>query len=389
MNTYVIKGKKKLRTGVTTGSCAAAAALAAARALILGERPETVSLVTPAGRTIHLPVLPVETSGDTACYAVEKDSGDDPDVTNGVKILARVSCAPFENAKMPPFSDEAYPGISIYGGEGIGTVTREGLEQPVGYPAINRVPRQMIYEALSAVRDAGTGKRDLFVEISIPEGVSLAEKTFNPELGIRGGLSVLGSTGILEPMSEKAIIDTIEAEIKIRAAEGRRVLLSSPGNYGRRYMEDYLGLSDWDSVKCSNYVGDMIDLAVGHGFTKILLVGNLGKLIKLAAGIMNTHSKTADGRREIMVTHAALAGADQTLLTRLYAAIGTEEMLDILEEAGIRKPVTESILSAIDEKLSKRAGEDVMIGAIVFSESYGYLGETPRAGELLEMIKEQ
>ena len=292
---YVIKDNKKLRMGYTTGSCAAAAAKAAAYMLLKKEEVPYVSLLTPKGIQLHLEVLDIQRGENVVSCAIEKDAGDDPDVTNKLWIYARVSL--IEQAE-----------IHILGGKGVGIVTKPGLEQPVGSPAINKVPRQMITKELQQVcKNCGyTG--GLEVEISVPEGEKTAEKTFNPRLGIIGGISILGTTGIVEPMSEAALVASIRVELKQQVETGHRSLVITPGNYGREFLKDNFPFDLERAVKCSNFVGDTIDMAVELGVENILFVAHIGKFIKVAGGIMNTHSRNADARMEILCANAAIAG---------------------------------------------------------------------------------
>ena len=207
----------------------------------------------------------------------------------------------------------------------------------------------------------------------------MAEKTFNPRLGIKGGISILGTSGIVEPMSEQAIVATIETEIRQLHAVGEEKILVTPGNYGQAYASEYLKLDLTKSVKSSNYIGDTIDLAISYGMKDFLLVGNIGKLVKLAAGIFNTHSKVADGRGEIFAVHAAMAGAEAKVVQEIYDCINTDRMLDVLEREGLREVVMQSILAAIEKHVAGRVGDTMRFGVIVFSEKYGYLGQTSDA----------
>lgn len=367
---YIPVGQRRLRCGYTTGTCAAAAARGAAAALLGGRWPAAVTLDTPAGIPVTAELLePARGPGWASC-AVEKDGGDDPDVTHGCLVYARVALR------------EA-PGVAIDGGPGVGRVTRAGLDQPVGAAAINSVPRRMIAGQLeAAARDFGYGG-GFSVEIFIPGGEALAKKTFNPRLGIEGGLSVLGTGGIVRPMSEDALIATTAAELSTLFAAGKRHVLVTPGNYGEAFSRDVLGLSLDSWALCSNYVGEAIDRAAALGFESFLLVGHLGKLIKVAAGAMNTHSRAADGRREALTAHAALCGADRALLGRLFACLTTDEAIPLLDGAGLREPVMASIARALQEVLSRRAGERMAIGALFFSNQYGVLGRTAGAEALL------
>lgn len=384
MEEYVIKNQKKLRLGITTGTCSAAAAQAAAMQLLLGVESHAVTLRTPKGMTVSVPVYLLESDSRKASYKVVKDSGDDPDVTNGTDVCVTVEfvkqrvCEQKDGSqdRSCAFTSESFPYLTLDGGIGIGRVTKEGLEQAVGQAAINRVPRQMIFAAVGDVCEKANVCEPLHITVWMPEGETLAKRTFNPKLGIKGGLSVLGTSGILEPMSEQAIVATIETEIRQLHAVGEEKVLVTPGNYGQAYASEYLGLDLAKSVKSSNFIGDTIDLAISYSMKDFLLVGNIGKLVKLAAGIFNTHSKVADGRGEIFAVHAAMAGAGADVVQEIYNCINTDRMLDVLEREGLRKPVMQSILVAIEKHVAGRVGDTMRFGVIVFSEKYGYLGQT-------------
>ncbi len=388
---YVSKNGRLMRRGITTGTCAAAAAYGAVTLLLTGEELKTVSLITPSGEKVEVNITQNSVEKDTA-FEVIKDSGDDPDVTNGAVI--RVSAEKVDITSNDDtddagkcFTDEAYPGIMIAGGEGVGIVTKEGLEQSIGYPAINKVPRRMIFEAADNVRNMSGYHGGLKITVSVREGKELAQKTFNPDLGIEGGISILGTSGILEPMSDKAIVDTIEALIKQQSVLGRKALLITPGQYGQGYVRDALGMDVKESIKCSNFIGDAVDIAVSYDFTHILLVGNLGKLVKLAAGIMNTHSRVADGRMDVMCAHLAMCGGTKEMAEQLHECINTDSALDKLKEWGLYDEVLESLIAAIHSRLLKRSGDKCRMGVMVFSEKYGFLGETEYAREALDAYR--
>lgn len=384
MEQYVFKNQKQLRCGITTGTCAAAASAAAAALLLNGLRRQEVQVHTPKGITVSVPVFLTGETADRVEYMVIKDSGDDPDVTNHAKIY--VSVEKLKGQREPAescFRNERYPNLYLDGGEGIGRITKAGLEQQIGQAAINTVPRSMIFQAVGEACSLAEYEQSLLITVSIPEGKELAARTFNPRLGIEGGLSVLGTSGILEPMSEKAIVDTIETEIRQLHAQGVKQLLVTPGNYGQSYAERYLGLDLDQSIKCSNYIGDTLDLAVSYGMEAVLLVGNIGKLVKLAAGIMNTHSRVADGRCEIMAVHAAMCGADAEQVRKLMKAVNTEQMLDDLTQWKLKNAVINGICERIQEYLVHRTGKSLKAAVILFSEKYGYLGQTLYAEELL------
>ena len=369
---YIPVGRQKLRCGYTTGTCAAAAAAGAAARLLTGETLPAVRIATPAGVAVEAELLQHAAGEGWAACAVRKDGGDDPDVTDGALIFTRVERTDT-------------PGIIIDGGEGVGRVTLPGLDQPVGAAAINSTPRRMIAEQLeSAAAKAGyTG--GLRAVISVPEGEALAKRTFNPRLGIVGGISILGTSGIVKPMSEAALLDSLYLEMDQRRAAGTEDLLLTPGNYGESFAREVLGLNLHRWCMCSNYLGAAIDHAAGAGFRSVLVVGHLGKLIKAAAGCMNTHSKTADARRETLTAHAALAGADRALLRALFDSPTTDAGVELLKQAGLLGPVMASIGEALDGQLKRRAGEGLTIEALFFSNQYGILGKTPGAERLLAL----
>ena len=366
---YISVGKERLRCGYTTGTCAAAAARGAAERLLTGCWAEEVCVETPAGIPVRVELEDCSAGPDWASCAVRKDGGDDADATHGLLIFARVE-------KLP------HPGVEIDGGEGVGRVTRPGLDQPPGEAAINSTPRRMIGEELLRSLTEHGSALGLKAVISVPEGEKTARRTFNPRLGIEGGISILGTSGIVRPMSEAALIDSVHLELDMLYARGVRHVLVTPGNYGEDFARDVLHLRLKDWALCSNYVGEAIDHAAGLGIESFLLVGHLGKLIKVAGGTMNTHSKTADGRREVLCTHAALCGADRDTAQALYGCLTTDQAIPLLDKAGLREPVLGSIAAALDEQLKHRAG-DMAIEALFFSNQYGVLGQTPGADALL------
>lgn len=382
--------QKTLRCGVTTGTCAAAAAGAAMKKLLEGIEIPYMEVNTPKGVTVQIPVIYGESTGEYCEVFVKKDSGDDPDVTNGTRIGVRAErlAEAFPSDRLErAFRDEKYQGLYLDGGTGVGRVTKSGLEQSVGQAAINKVPREMIFSQAEAVRKQAESREAFLLTVLVPEGGALAKKTFNPMLGIEGGISILGTSGILEPMSEKAIVDTIETQIRQMQRNGERNLLVTPGNYGQGYVTEKLGFSLENSVKSSNYIGETIDLAVSYGMERLLLVGNIGKLAKLGAGIMNTHSRMADGRAEILGFHLMLCGGSRDQLAELSACITTEEMLKKLESWQLREAVMESLCQKIGEHVKRRAGETLQTGVMLFSENYGFLGQTAGTEEVLSAWK--
>ena len=374
MEEYIVKDGKKLRLGYTTGSCAAAAAKAAAVMLLTGRRLETVALLTPKGIRLELEVREVETGPGYVSCAIAKDAGDDPDVTGGALIFARVS-------------RREEPGIVIDGGPGVGRVTKPGLDQPVGAAAINSVPRRMIRENLEEACALADWSGGLEAVISVPEGERLAKKTFNPRLGIAGGISILGTTGIVEPMSDGALVGTIRAELSQRRAAGDRYVLLTPGNYGSEFIRDGLGLDPALAVQTSNFIGDALDLCRELGFSGALLVGHVGKLVKLAGGMLNTHSRWGDCRMEILAAHAGAAGAPPERLGELLECAACDDALRILREAGVYRETLERLTRRAAFHLSARAGEDLEVGTVLFSKVYGILGRTENAEALLNCIR--
>jgi len=366
---FVRSGTKLLRCGYTTGSCAALAAGGAAQLLLTGETPAVLAVMTPKGWRVETEPVFCRREGDAAVCAVCKDAGDDPDVTDGMLICAAVT--------------KTLQGITIDGGAGVGRVTKPGLDQPVGAAAINSVPRQMIRAAAEKVCAACGYAGGLQIVISAPGGEEVAKKTFNPQLGITGGISILGSSGVVEPMSERAIVETTALEIRQAAAGGGKRLILLPGNYGMDYLTQALPeLAAIPRAKCSNFIGEAIDAALTEGFAEVLLVGHIGKLVKLAGGIMNTHSRTADCRRELFVCHAALCGAGTDVCRALMAEVSSDGCIAVLDRAGLRESVMESLLRAVQAALSRRAG-DMRIGALLFSNEAGLLGLTEGAEALI------
>ena len=369
METFEIVNGKKLRCGYTTGSCAAAAAKAAAQMLFTQEPVASVRLMTPRGITLDLEPEQLEISSTAAQCAIRKDAGDDPDMTDGLLVYARVA--------------KIAAGFTLAAGRGVGTVTRDGLACAKGGPAINPVPRRMITEAVEATAKSAAYTGGLRVTISIPGGEEIAKKTFNPRLGIVGGLSILGTSGIVDPMSERALIDTIHTEMNARKADGVRHLLAFFGNYGVDFSRDQLHIDVAQRVTCSNYVGELLDYAVYCGFEDLLLIGHTGKLIKLAMGIMNTHSRYADGRTEFLALEAMFCGADKALGRRIYDCGTTDEAIAILKEHQLLQPVLAAAAEKIEYYMDQRVHGKLSCGAILFSNVYGVLAQTSRAAALL------
>ncbi|NLT09976.1 MAG: cobalamin biosynthesis protein CbiD [Ruminococcus sp.] len=371
---FIYSGTKKLRCGYTTGSCAQAAAQAAAEAILTGRKVSSVDIITPKGVKLRIGIDDCEINEGQAMCTVIKDSGDDPDVTNGIKVCAAVSLIE--------------KGVEIEGGKGIGTVTKAGLDQPVGAAAINSVPRRMITQAVKEVAELHEYHGGFRVVISVPEGEAIAGKTFNPRIGIVGGISIIGTTGIVEPMSSSALVETIRTEANIRKAEGRRALIFTVGNYSERFIaEDMPQLSD-QCVMCSNFIGDAIDIGITLGFRDILIYGHIGKMVKLGSGIMNTHSSYADGRMETLMTCGVLAGVDNAVLCSLNECATTDAALDILYENGCMHGVLEILTKRIHNYLQARTKGEAKVGAVIFSYKNDLLLKTEYAEEILRKALE-
>ena len=376
MEEYQFSQGKNLRCGYTTGSCATAAAKAAATMLLAGERVATVRIDTPKGVVLELEPLEVELAEQYVSCAIRKDSGDDPDDTNGVLVFAKVEKV-------------AEPGVHIEGGVGVGRVTKPGLACAVGGPAINPTPRRMITAEVGSVMEQAGYSEGLLVTISIPEGVEIAKKTFNPRLGIIGGLSVLGTSGIVEPMSEKALIETMYVEMRAQKARGNKHLLVFFGNYGEDITRDVMQLDLEGAVTRSNFVGELLDYAVFLGFETLLLIGHSGKLVKLAQGVMNTHSKYADCRTELFALEAMFHGASIEVGQEIYHCLTTDEVTKILKREQIFEPVMDKVTERIDFYMQHRVHGKIKTAAFMFSNVYGILGKTKAADELIQLHKQK
>ena len=222
--------------------------------------------------------------------------------------------------------------------------------------------------------------------ISVPGGEALAKKTFNPRLGIVGGISIIGTTGIVEPMSEGAIVETIRVELRQRRESGAEYVLLTPGNYGSDFIRDGLGLDPAIGVQTSNFIGDAVGLCRELGFRGALLAGHVGKLVKIAGGMLNTHSQYGDCRMEILAAHAAAAGLRAERTEEILQCAACDDALRILREEGLYEAALARLTERVGFHLRSRAGESMEIGAILFSKVYGELGRTAEAGALLQKI---
>lgn len=375
LDRYIEKGGKRLRYGYTTGSCAAAASKGAALMLLAQKDVDVIAIDTPKGWRLDLELFDRRFSKDDAVCSVIKDAGDDPDVTNGLRIFSKVA-----------FKDE--PGIDYRGGIGVGQVTLPGLSVPVGEPAINPVPRRMIEKELGEVSREYHYDGGWVVEVSIPGGDEIAKRTFNPKLGIVGGLSIVGTSGIVEPMSEDALLASMKLELSMLKNRGYDDVLFVPGNYGKDFCEETLKLSDERMFKTSNYVGLMLEEAERLSFNRILFVGHLGKLVKVAGGLFNTHSHVCDGRMEILAANAAWLGGSRELVDRIMKSPTTDEAAAAILDANI-----DGFFNHLAERAKMRCQEkvyhNIQIEVVIFSQKYGLLGKTEGADELMKVFRRQ
>ena len=367
-----------MRYGFTTGSCAAAAAKAAAFMLLTGRQKQEIKIETPKGLIYTAQLEDICREERQVSCAVRKDGGDDPDVTSGTLIYARVAYGCDENAQ-----------IAIDGGIGVGRVTKPGLNQPVGNAAINTVPREMIKNEVLQICQLTGYEGGLSVEIFVPEGERLAAQTFNPRLGIVGGISILGTSGIVEPMSSQAILDTIRVELNQRRAQGFDYVAVSPGSYGLEFMKKTYGYDLDRSVKCSNFIGATMDMAAELGFQKLLLTGHIGKLIKVAGGIMNTHSREADCRMELLTAFALQEGVSMEALQKLSDCVTTEEAVRILKESGKLPEIMEKIVEKICYYLEKRAEGKLKVDCILYANEFGELAKSREAAGWFTLLAQE
>lgn len=366
---YVVKDGKKLRYGYTTGSCAAAAAKAATEMLFSQRVLDFIEIDTPKGWRLKLKVEEPSFNNASATCCIKKDSGDDPDSTDGLRIYAEVT--------------RNYEGnINLTGGLGIGLVTKPGLSVPVGEYAINPVPREMILSEVKKILPDGEG---VDIKIFAPDGVEIAKKTFNPKLGIEGGISIIGTSGIVEPMSEEALKSSLELELSILKEQDAKKIIFSPGNYGKDFGAKY-DLNEKVLIKTSNYIGFMIDKAVEYNMEEIFFVGHIGKLIKVAAGIFNTHSKVADGRLETLAANCALLGGSRQLVKNIMESNTTEEAVDFILQNNMEN-VFEFIAQKISQKCEERAHGKIKFGTLIFSLKHGMLGICSKGSLMLEEFK--
>ncbi len=373
MEEYVYIDGKKYKRGYTTGSCATGAAKAATYMILTKETLETVNIDTPKGIPLNLKVENVDINNAFAQCSIQKDGGDDIDATHKMHIYAKAELID---------SNE----IIIDGGIGIGRVTKKGLGIEIGKAAINKTPISMIQ---SEVRKVIGDSKGVKITIFAPEGETIAKKTFNPRLGIVGGISIIGTTGIVEPMSDEGWKKSLSIELEMKKAQGMDKVILVPGNHGEMFIKESLGIDSKYIVRTSNFIGYMLKEAQRIGFKKILMAGHLGKYVKIAGGIFNTHSKVADARNEILIANLALMNAPFELINKVNECLTTEEFIEILEDDKYKK--YKEIYNILSEKCKKRIDiymndDEIDIEVMIFSMEKKLLGESKKAGDLKEVF---
>ncbi|WP_283595643.1 cobalt-precorrin-5B (C(1))-methyltransferase CbiD [Paraclostridium bifermentans] len=373
MEEYVYIDGKKYKRGYTTGSCAAGAAKAATYMILTKQTLETVNIDTPKGIPLNLKVENVDINNAFAQCSIQKDGGDDIDATHKMHIYAKAELIDCNE-------------IIIDGGIGIGRVTKKGLGIEIGKAAINKTPISMIQ---SEVRKVIGDTKGVKITIFAPEGETIAKKTFNPRLGIVGGISIIGTTGIVEPMSDEGWKKSLSIELEMKKAQGMDKVILVPGNHGEMFIKESLGIDSKYIVRTSNFIGYMLKEAQRIGFKKILMAGHLGKYVKIAGGIFNTHSKVADARNEILIANLALMNAPFELINKVNECLTTEEFIEILEDDKYKK--YKEIYNILSEKCKKRIDiymndDEIDIEVMIFSMEKKLLGESKKAGDLKEVF---
>ncbi len=380
-----------LRRGYTTGTCAAAAAYGAALMLFRGEKPGGVEIEVPAGVKLMLKLVEHGRRDEKAYCAVIKDAGDDPDVTHGAMVCAKVAIKD-DKRSFRPDKD-----IVIRGGRGVGRVTKPGLAIPVGGAAINPVPGRMIREILSTVipPEIHIQGQWIEVEISVPDGERLSSRTFNPRLGIIGGISILGTTGLVEPKSLDAWLVSLRLTLQVAKAAGYQELVLVPGNLGENFVKRDFALPPDKIIQIANWVGFALDECCRLKVKRVILAGHIGKLAKVAAGSFDTSSRaeinyrlTGDGPQgyepksslKAMAAAATQAGAEPALVRHLQTMELAEAAASLLQKEGLSEA-----LRLLAETVSRRAREKVKgaieIGCILYDLSGKVLGMDHVAGQ--------
>lgn len=366
-NGYELVEGKRYRSGWTTGTCAAIAARGATWMLVHQKPTEEASVLLPGGEIVTLSLQNPMWSQQEASAQVIKDAGDDPDVTHGMTICARVIWS-------------SQPGIQILGGPGVGRVTKRGLAVPAGEAAINPIPQKMIRNAVEPLLEDTQG---VIVEISVPDGEEIARKTFNPRLGIMGGISILGTTGMVRPMSEEAYRISLGLHVRQWASEGHRLGVLVPGNHGEKMALQQYGVSPTSVFHTSNFIGYMLDTCVDCGIERVLLIGHIGKLIKVAAGIFHTANRVADARQEIMASYLARFGADQTLIEEIFEMTTMDAVVERLAETDWNR-VFPWIADRVTRRCEEHVADRLQVGVTIYSLNGTILAESGRVQEWQE-----
>lgn len=407
MEEYVYIDGKKYRRGYTTGSCATGASKAAVYMLITKNRINTINIDTPKGIPLLLKVDNINISDTFVECSIKKDGGDDIDATHTMDIYARAEIVA-KNDKNKGYltlkdidslstnsecKSELYKFIRVYGGTGIGVVTKKGLSVDVGKPAINPTPLKMInHEIRKLIGDnfepiLGNDKV-LKITIFAPQGETVAKKTFNPRLGIVGGISIIGTTGIVEPMSDEGWKKSLSIELQMKKEQGLDKIILVPGNHGEQFIREKLNLDIKYVVRVSNFIGYMIKEAQRIGYKKILMAGHIGKFIKVSAGIFNTHSKVADARSEILVANLALMGARYEFLNKINQCVTTEEAVGLINNSEYRE-VYNILSNKCRERVKQYLNEgsdDIDVEVIIFSMDKSLLGKSDNTDDLVEVF---
>ena len=381
MEEYVYIDGKKYKRGYTTGSCAAAASKASVYMLLTKEKIYDINIDTPKGIPLTLSVRNIEISDDYAICSIEKDGGDDIDATHKMNIFAKAEL-------IDNLDDEE---ILVTGGKGIGLVTKKGLSVEVGKHAINPIPMKMIKSEVKNVirekEDFIENNKSIKITIFAPEGEEIAKKTFNPRLGIVGGISILGTTGIVEPMSEEGWKKSLSIELEMKRAQGLDKIILVPGNHGEEFIREHLKIDIHNCVRMSNFVGYMLNEAKRLGFKKILMAGHIGKFIKISAGIFQTHSKVCDARNEIMIANLALLGADLDFLNKINECVTTEGAVEIIDDSkykDIYNILCDKCRNRVEQYLNE---DDIEVGIYMFRMDKSLLGKSANADLITEDFK--
>lgn len=370
---YIIKQNKKLKRGYTTGTCAAAATKAALFMMLSHKSIEKIMINTPKGVTLELDISNINSRENEVSCSIKKYSGDDPDITNGIFIYSKVN----KNCEGK---------INVFGGIGVGKITKPGLACEIGKPAINPIPMNMIITEVTNICKEFDYSGGIDVTISVPDGEEIAKKTFNPRLGIIGGISILGTTGIVEPMSEKALVETIFIEMRQKREMGVEDLIVCPGNYGQDFIKREIGVEDNEIVICSNFIGEMLDFSLQLEYKSVLIVGHAGKLIKLAGGVMNTHSKYADCRMDMLALHYLLNGGSVNNAQKILESVTTEEAVKVINNLKLLHKTIESIMKKIEYYVNSRVFNSLDIGVLTFTNDIGVLGMTHKARNIMNRL---